>query len=278
MKELTIILIAFFITITSVVSAAAQRKIVPIIETKIGGLLGGVQNGKYLDAETTVKAVRAEENYSVYSFDQTVSRWLKLKNPAKFCPDDFYNLDFPDAESGELEKGGTALGDGFDWNPLPRRSQPIRLDHAEYKRIVGDFLRTRGIAKPIVTLTQAVRIDLEGDGKDEVLLAATRFVPYTEKDRKKKFDEYSVVLLRKIVNGRPQTIFLAGDVLLKNPYDYDASRNSVSSILDLNGDGRLEIVVYQDYDERRAVKVFEILRGKASPIKQLSVENGGECY
>lgn len=278
MKKISIILIVLFITYALSVNVGAQRTVVPVIETKIGGLLGGVRNGKFLDAETTVKAIKAEEDYTVYSFDAGVTRRLKLQKPTKFCPDDFYNVVFSEPESRDFEEGGTALGAGLNWNPLPRTVQPIGLDHAEYKRIVGDFLRARGIAKPVVTLTQAVRVDLEGDASEEVLLTATRFVPYTEKDRKKTFDEYSVVLLRKIVGGKPQTIFLAGDVILKNPFDYDASRNSVSAVLDLNGDRSMEIVIYQDFDERSAVKVFEIVRGKPSPVKQLAVENGGECY
>jgi len=278
MKKISIILIALFITTTAVVHVAAQRKVVPVLETKIGGLLGGVQNGKYLDAAATVKAMRAEEDYSVYALDGTVAQLWKLKKPTKFCPGDFYNFDFSEQKSVDFEKGGAALGDGFDWNPLPRKSQTISLDHAEYKKIIGDFLRTRGIANPIITMTQAVRIDLEGDDQDEVVLAATRFVPFTEKDQKKAFDEYSVVLLRKIVGGRPQTIFLTGDVILKNRFDYDASQNSVSSIFDINGDGRMEIVIYQNYVEKSSVKVFEIINGKASEVKQLSAENGGECY
>ena len=35
-------------------AVSAQTKIVPIIDMKIGGLLGGVQNGKYLNAKSTV--------------------------------------------------------------------------------------------------------------------------------------------------------------------------------------------------------------------------------
>jgi hypothetical protein len=74
MMKTSRILIASLIIITLAVSVAAQHKIIPILEAKIGGLLGGVQNGKYLDAETTIKAMRAEENHSVYSFDGTAVR------------------------------------------------------------------------------------------------------------------------------------------------------------------------------------------------------------
>ncbi|HEY0459155.1 MAG TPA: hypothetical protein VGC97_08355 [Pyrinomonadaceae bacterium] len=58
----------------------------------------------------------------------------------------------------------------------------------------------------------------------------------------------------------------------------DCPAASVSSILDLNGSGRIEIVIYRDYDGRSPVEVFEIIRGKALEVQQLSVKNGGEWY
>jgi hypothetical protein len=53
---------------------------------------------------------------------------------------------------------------------------------------------------------------------------------------------------------------------------------TVSSILDLNGNGWIEIVIYRDYDGRSPVEVFQIIRGKALEVEQLSVKNGGEWY
>ena len=74
--------------------ANAQSKVVPIIDMKVGGLLGGVQNGKYLDAETTVKTMAAETDYTLYLLGGSVERVLQVKKPKPFCPDGFYNLDF----------------------------------------------------------------------------------------------------------------------------------------------------------------------------------------
>lgn len=274
MKKLLLIVVVLL----SISFTQAQNVVVPIIDVKIGGLLGGVKNGKYLNAETTIKSMKAQENYTLYFFDGTIARLLKVKKPAPFCPDGFYNLDFSDREESFFDKGGTALGDGFKWNPMPRKTSQISLENAEYKKVIGDFLRTKGISNPVVKLTQAVRIDLEGDGQEEVLLTATHFAPYTEKDGKKSFDEYSVVILRKIIDGKPQTIALTSEIALNNRYDFDGYILTVSSILDLNGNGKMEIVIVLNGDESNGAKVFEMIGSKAVDVKALSVENGGECY
>lgn len=99
-----------------------------------------------------------------------------------------------------IEKGGTALGGSYDWKPLPRIPKPCSLDSAEYKNIAAEYLRTRRVSQPVLNLTQAVRNDLDGDKQDEVLLTATRIVPFAEKDQSKGYDEYSIVLLRKVLN------------------------------------------------------------------------------
>ena len=129
-----------------------------------------------------------------------------------------------------------------------------------------------------MNLTQAVRIDLEGDGQDEVLLTATRIVPFAEREKNKSYDEYSVVLLRKIIGGKAQTLFLTGDVVVKNRSDYYGSNSTISSILDLNGDGKMEIVIAQEKLEGGGARVFEMVGNNAVEVKTLSASNGGECY
>ena len=282
MKKIFIILAAVFLSISFV---NAQSKVVPIVEMKVGGLLGGVENGKYLDAKTTAGKLLAEQNYTLYLFDGK-SESLTLKKPAagdeiEACPD-FFGIG-PSAQGATNEeaekiykeaqirsdKGGVALGTGFKWNPQPRAGKTIDVKNAEYQKLVGDFLSTKGIAKHRVELKQAVRVDLDGDGTEEVLLVASRYFPYTVKDGKKTFDEYSVVLLRKIVNGKPQTILVAGEIYPKNTGDYDGNFFELSSVLDLNGDGKMELVIYSSYYEGSAAQVFRIVGNRAVEVKTL---------
>ncbi len=290
MKKVWISLIVILINVSLI---NAQSKVVPIVEMKVGALLGGVQNGKFLDAKTTVAKLAAKKDYKLFLFDGTIED-LSLIKPADYdqggefdnCPNHFaINLsgknsdeEFSEGEletiSNKMERGGVALGKGFDWKPQPRSFEQIGLNNAEYKKIFGDFLLAKKIAKHELKLKQAVRVDLDGDGQNEVLLVASRYFPYTEKDGKKAFDEYSVVLLRKIINGKVQTIFVTGEFYPKNTGDYDGNFFEISSILDLNGDGKMEVVIYSSYYEGSSSSVFDLNGSKPTEIKQLTAGCG----
>jgi hypothetical protein len=55
---------------------------------------------------------------------------------------------------------------------LPRA---IDLKDTTYVKIVRDVAKIHGIKTPEVKITQAYKIDLDGDGKDEVIIAANRY-------------------------------------------------------------------------------------------------------
>ena len=48
-----------------------------------------------------------------------------------------------------------------------------------YVEAVRDFLKTKGIEEPKVKIDNIIRVDLDGDGEDEVLISATN---YSEKE------------------------------------------------------------------------------------------------
>src|ERR1041384_4642805 len=86
--------ILFFVS--SITIAGAQQRVVPILEMKVGGLLGGVQNGKFLDAKTTAAALKGGENYELYSMmghEEGSMTGEKPKNDQDVCTD-FYYIEF----------------------------------------------------------------------------------------------------------------------------------------------------------------------------------------
>ena len=63
------------------------------------------------------------------------------------------------------------IGLAAAWNALPRK--PVLPDSTQsvYVEAIRDFLKSRGIADPKVQITRVVRVDLEGNGEEEVLIA-----------------------------------------------------------------------------------------------------------
>ncbi|HEY8562059.1 MAG TPA: VCBS repeat-containing protein [Pyrinomonadaceae bacterium] len=269
----------FVIGLSALISfaAAAQSKVVPIVDMKVGGLLGGVENGKFFDAKTTIERLEAEQDYTLY-LPGKKSEKLRLKKPTNsqdVC-DDFYGLDYEgiDAETRH-EKGGVALGDGYRWNPQPRAIKAIALNNAAYKKIMNDFLRTKRITTPVAKLDQAFSVDLDGDGREEVILTATRADrSFQPKPKRRTYDGFSVVLIRKTVNGKIRNIVLDGEFHPKSDAFYDGYTYAVSSVADLNGDGKLEILLHGEYYEGSSTGVYELNGSKASYVEGLGAGCG----
>jgi hypothetical protein len=134
-----------------------------------------------------------------------------------------------------------------------------------YVEAVRDFLKTKGIEEPKVKIDNIIRVDLDGDGEDEVLISATN---YSEKEEgapmRSPAGSYSMVLLRRVVSGKAETQLVEGEFYLKayqNRTDDDASFNApnaykVIAVLDLDGDGTMEVVVASQYYEGGATTIY----------------------
>jgi hypothetical protein len=230
---------------------------------RIGAILGGYKNGRLVNAETAAKGAKFGEGYTLFGPDIAVKgsplKLTKVHDPMMdICPD-YYGV-----ETDSKIRTGVALSSSVRWNATPRIPKKIASSNRVYRGIVRKFIEEKGIKRPRVEIKKILRVDLEGDGQDEVLIHAGNRKGRTGFDT--KAGEYSFILLRKIVDGRVKNILLAGDIVTKNregdiPYNYE-----LSSILDLDGDGKMEIVTYGEYYEGSWVEAFQIKAGKANKV------------
>jgi hypothetical protein len=273
LKILKVILAACFFAVL------AKAQVIPIVEMRIGGLLGGIENGKFLDAKTTAVKLAAEQKYKLYLANGKFENLLiKKPSPNPDMCEDFFSLEAIELKDEEKRatKGGVAIGEGFNWNPLPRPLKMLGLNNAADKKIMRDFLRTQKMNVPVARLNQAIRADLDGDGQEEIILSETRAFSGEESQRPKNgYDEYSFVLIRKITGGKPKNILVAGEFIPGNGFEFPVSNYTVSAIADLNGDGKMEIVLHSQYELGNETKVFEMVGSNAVEVKTLSVECGG---
>lgn len=114
--------------------------------------------------------------------------------------------------------------------------------------------------------TRFFRVDLDGNGTDEVILEAASFEqPGTEVSR----DEYSVVLLRGIRRNRVETHVLWADRFGRGQMPY---RNRLEAIADIDGDGVMEVVVTSRYYEGEAGRLWRWRNGE---LKKLAESGDG---
>jgi len=109
-----------------------------------------------------------------------------------------------------------------------------------YDKIVREFLIKKGLKKPEVKIKQVVEADLNGDGTTDLLINAAK-AEHGETQR----GEYALVLAVVTEGDTQQVIELNAEVTAKTePGPSALWENNVVSILDLDGDGRLEIILY----------------------------------
>lgn len=241
------------------VRARAQqppRAFAPIMDLGTGCLLGGAANGKFVLLDEAAPLVKGGERYRMYSLAGYLGRGTG---------DTPESLGVPCVE--EMEVGITpdyssyeAIGVAGTWPAMPRLPRAMSNATKVYRDATGAVLKGLGIVQPNVNVTKVLRVDLDGDRVDEVLVSATYYAagfvggpgPSAEAG------DYSIVYMRKVVGGRVETKVLVAEVNLRAVEFGAPAEYKIRGVLDLNGDGVLEVVLYGRYYEGHWSTVYQV--------------------
>ena len=221
----------------------------PIVEVQSGYLFGATANRKWMKAEPAAKALPAETTYRVYGLTQSFgeAKGGKPKPSEEDVCSDVLTVPL----SPKPEKGAIALA--APWNALPRKLQVIDPTQKVYVDAVRDFLKTKGINQPKVKIENILRVDLDGDGEEEVLISATN---YLDKEMRSPAGSYSMVFLRRVMAGKVETQLVEGEFYPKATGYNAPNAYKVIAVLDLDGDGKMEVVVASNYYEGEATTIY----------------------
>jgi hypothetical protein len=245
-------------------ASKSASQIYPVVDVRSQFLLGGWSRSGWMSQEKIAPALRGGEHYRLYSLNHKRGTATGGK-PVVYMPEidrDQKAVKVRPVPSGSEE----VIAVGGTWNALPRVPRAQNVNLPTYREAVSKLLKQKGIADPRVRITQLYRVDLEGDGTEEVVLTASSQGKHIES--RAVSGDYSLALVRKVVDGKVRTLILAEDVhprvegdKWEIPYLF-----TVSAILDLNGDGKMEVVVNWDYYEGQGVEAYEIKGGAAKKV------------
>lgn len=246
--------------------AAAEP--VPIVEVQTDYLIGSYSGGKWLKSEVAAKSVKPGTKFRVYGLTRELgeSKGGKPTANTDVCPDVFTIALSPKPEQG-------AIAVAAPWDAMPRAPKVVAATQPVYLDAVAEFLKGKGIKEPKVKITKIVRVDLEGDGEDEVLISATNyFTKEGNVPNASPAGSYSFVILRRVVGGKLRTQLVDGEFYPKAKTFNAPGRYEICAVLDLDGDGKLEVILSNDYYEGGWTTIYRCTPDKVSEL--LSVACG----
>lgn len=151
-----------------------------------------------------------------------------------------------------IDWGADTLAVDGSWPLLPRPITVLSPTIPDYQRAVVEYLQQRSLSDVPVTVDQVIRTDLDGDGVDEVVVAAHH--PDADNGVGAEAGYFSVVLLRRVVDGGVDTVALFEDLHTVADTDFPTMLfGNVSAIGDLNGDNTMESIAEQAPHSRYGV-------------------------
>jgi hypothetical protein len=177
--------------------------------------------------------------------------WLSGQSPThELLCDQYY------VNTAPFSLNQSAVGVAGDWNVLPRQPQDIPTDTEVYLQAVADWLVEQAPSQPIVAINKIRKVDVEGNGTDEVFISASHFAESSGHNVEPR--DYSVILMRTVSGAEVKTIPLVSDYYAEGSENSFPWSYSLEFIGDLNGDGRMEVMVGLSRWEGSGVMVFEI--------------------
>ena len=211
--------------------------------------------------------VSGGEQYQVVRLDEPISLATGSEARPSCEPLDLVSVEFePALPGGFREIDALAIQTDLAVRPYP--VEMLDPPAAEYVQATSELLEGRAARVPVINLTQVIRTDLEGDGVDEVIISAST-IP--DDLISTQVGDYSIVFLRKVIEGEIHTAILGESIvndledMLQNLVVFE-----VAAVADLNGDGKMEIVVNGTVWEGAFLQAWEYINDDLGPVDVLS--------
>ncbi len=202
--------------------------------------LGGYAEGNWLIPEESSSYFNILNPLEYYLLDgaqgsKIVTDFEKDIGPVSHCTHELFWV----SVASELPLSAIGLS-GFDPPPSSGAIETLSPENETYRQFIREYLIEQGVPTPNVQIQHVLRVDLENDGVDEVLIEASHFVD--DSGHSVAQGNYSIVLLRKVSGNSVSTQLITGDIYNEEgdifPYEY-----FLQALVDVNSDGKTEVFV-----------------------------------
>ncbi|MCP5426169.1 MAG: hypothetical protein H6970_14040 [Gammaproteobacteria bacterium] len=233
------------------VTLARAEEIVPIVDAATGQLYGAAAGGNWVAAADAQELVTQTLTFRAYSKDGHYLRNTTLE------PDKGHETcSTPTFDSVQTLPNDAVTLVGASWNAAPRRPDALDPSSPVYRDALSQWLQEQQINDAQPDVKELWRVDLEGDRRDEVLIVASR---HRGSATSTEAGDYSVLLLRKLVDESVLTVPIKSQLFPQAcTAECALEKQEVIGILDLNGDGRMEIIVRSSGYESTTQAIYTI--------------------
>ena len=247
----------------------------PIVVVSGLGVLGWWDGTSWIDSDASTAdiPVAAGVDFSAFSLDSDVRHTVSTGIDIGCEPSGGYTVTFEPQVFFDPDAASFAVN--ADWNLFPHPVEQLAADDADAIDIVRRQLVADGLASPDIRIDQLLRTDIDGDGVDETLIAASN--PDFDLNVPGRAGWFSSVIIRQVIDGVARVTALNQDVhLTDDPVDQTPNNAEFGfdAVADFNGDGRSEVTVFGSFWEGALVTVYDVDPAAESPRPVLQVGCG----
>lgn len=250
----------FFLIVCLILAAGsviAQHTAI-VIDVNNAYIIGGIKDGMILSSDKAAAALQKDEKIMVYDmsgylYNGIVTGAFDQEPP---CHDVWYASLSP----VNLGKSGRTIGISGGKYAFPTKLQITSVQQKVYIDAVQALFDEKSFKTSEIKIKQIIRTDLENDGVDEVIIEAERFTALSP--MAVNIGDYSLIYMRKVINGKVENMVIESSLFDKTDEYFGYSQGDVVGILDVDGDGVCEVIVYSSYYEGESIIVYKYKNGK----------------
>ena len=179
-------------------------------------LIGGSMRGIIADADAMASELKHKDAYTLVRMNKTRGEVWSIGKPEPMddggdCESSYIQeLTFSDDQLGLFQIALKGKPDEIRAK-LPKNFVRLPVDDDDHKKMLRAYLIEAGLEDPKVSIKQLIAADIDGDGRQEIIVNAI----HTKRGDHKR-GEYSVVLMIRETAGKREVIEVSKAITLKD--------------------------------------------------------------